>query len=560
VIEALAPTTERDFAMLPPEKQQLYEMLQVTHMHCSPDGPWFFLIAQSDREDDQPVYRLTGITDTSMLRPQVFAWQGSEDGPAIGFAASEKQGIDAALASLASEDSRFWSHADRYWNARGGSHTDGGAFVFSVRPDEDDSAHLSCADKFGRPVGVDTAQAPYRPNGHHPRPFPSPPEGLASEVFDWAVARLPNWGYPDVLDFLNTLEVMAAGDEGRERTLEILTLLVDRRYPTGNLRRSSLLSLYDACFSRVVEGICESPSRGYAYSSASRRHLDPALPGQKVVVDAPGFPHEGPDSLALEVVRLYEAGFRRIVVAHAQGHRFLGSGFGANTKGLVLDVYGSSGDYLASGIDGMDLRLHGSGQDQMAQIMKSGTLAVYGDVGQTFMYGAKGGEAYVLGSAAGRPLINAVGRPRVVINGTCLDYLAESFMAGDPHAGGGFVILNGITLTDGGEVVEMETPYPGGNLFSLASGGAIFIRDPHQQVGADQLNGGEFAPFEARDWALIEPYLEENARRFGLPVATLLTVDGERRSPEQVYRKIAPKALRALQAEEAWVHNHNHKH
>jgi hypothetical protein len=109
-------------------------------------------------------------------------------------------------------------------------------------------------------------------------------------------------------------------------------------------------------------------------------------------------------------------------------------------------------------------------------------------------------------------------------------------------------------------VVEMETPYPGGNLFSLASGGAIFIRDPHQQVGADQLNGGEFAPFEARDWALIEPYLEENARRFALPVETLLTVDGERRSPAEVYRKIAPKALRALQAEEAWVHNHNHKH
>ena len=63
---------------------------------------------------------------------------------------------------------------------------------------------------------------------------------------------------------------------------------------------------------------------------------------------------------------------------------------------------------------------------------------VYGDVGQTFMYGAKGGEVYVMGNAAGRPLINAVGRPRVVINGTCLDYLAESFMAGDPLNGGGF--------------------------------------------------------------------------------------------------------------------------
>jgi len=32
----------------------------------------------------------------------------------------------------------------------------------------------------------------------------------------------------------------------------------------------------------------------------------------------------------------------------------------------------------------------------------------------------------IMGNTAGRPLINATGRPRVVINGTCLDYLAES--------------------------------------------------------------------------------------------------------------------------------------
>ena len=98
---------------------------------------------------------------------------------------------------------------------------------------------------------------------------------------------------------------------------------------------------------------------------------------------------------------------------------------------MRIDVYGSTGDYLASGIDGLTIQVHGNAQDQLGQIMKRGKLVVYGDVGQTFMYGAKGGEVYVLGNAAGRPLINAVGRPRVVINGTCLDFLAESFMAGD---------------------------------------------------------------------------------------------------------------------------------
>src|SRR3972149_5813442 len=97
---------------------------------------------------------------------------------------------------------------------------------------------------------------------------------------------------------------------------------------------------------------------------------------------------------------------------------------------------------------------------------------------QAFMYAAKGGEAFVLGNAAGRPLINAVGKPRVVINGTCLDYLAESFMAGDPFQGGGFVILNGMEFDEYGKIREQATPFPGSNLFSLASGGAIYVRDP----------------------------------------------------------------------------------
>jgi glutamate synthase domain-containing protein 1 len=150
VIEALAPTTEHDFTLLPEDKRRIYEMVQVTHMHASPDGPWFFLIAQS-AGGESPAYRLIGITDTSMLRPQVFALQEGED-TAIGFAASEKQAIDAALQSLANEDARFWGRADRYWNARGGSHTDGGAFIFTVQPDGEGRGRLICTDKFGHPL------------------------------------------------------------------------------------------------------------------------------------------------------------------------------------------------------------------------------------------------------------------------------------------------------------------------------------------------------------------------------------------------------------------------
>ena len=68
-------------------------------------------------------------------------------------------------------------------------------------------------------------------------------------------------------------------------------------------------------------------------------------------------------------------------------------------------------------------------------------------------------------------MINAVGKPRVIINGTALDFLAESFMAGDPLDGGGFAIVNGIRFDENGNVVPLPLPYAGGNLLSLASGG-----------------------------------------------------------------------------------------
>ena len=74
----------------------------------------------------------------------------------------------------------------------------------------------------------------------------------------------------------------------------------------------------------------------------------------------------------------------------------------------------------------------------------------------------------------------------MVINGTALDYLAESFMAGDP------------------------------------------------------LNGGEFNEISDADWDLILPYLEENEKLFAISIDRLLTVDNKKKSPQEVYRKIMP--------------------
>ena len=100
-------------------------------------------------------------------------------------------------------------------------------------------------------------------------------------------------------------------------------------------------------------------------------------------------------------------------------------------------------------------------------------------------------------------------------------------------------MLNGMTFDPNGNPTDLPAPYPGGNLFSLASGGAIYIRDPKKLVGEDQLNGGRISRLTKADWKLILPHLKENERLFGISVdGFLLRVDGMTKQPEEVYRKI----------------------
>jgi glutamate synthase domain-containing protein 3 len=327
---------------------------------------------------------------------------------------------------------------------------------------------------------------------------------------------------------------------------------MDYRYDTGAKKRSSLLEILGELLHEVFVNaahITETTSEQFCWVdwNARKSLRGPRNNETTLIVYVKDFPPEGDDCDARFLCEAYAKGWRRFIVYGCRGQRFCGCGLGPQTKDVRIDVYGSSGDYLGSGIDGMEIYAHGNAQDQLGQIMKSGKMVIYGDVGQTFLYGAKGGEVYVQGNAAGRPLINAVGCPRVVINGTCLDYLAESFMAGDPFKGGGFVVLNGLAYDGHGSIKEQATPYPGSNLFSLASGGAIYVRDPHGLVVDEQLNGGEIVPLAQEDWNLILPYLRENERLFGISIERdILRVNGSIKRPDEVYKKVRAIKLAVL--------------
>jgi glutamate synthase domain-containing protein 1 len=565
VIESMAPTTERDFDLLDPERQKIYRHLQTTNIHGSPDGPWFFIIARND--PDRNRFELIGITDTSMLRPQVFALQEGEI--QIGLVCSEKQAIDATLASLAAEDPRFCPVADLYWNARGGSATDGGSFIFSLESKNGCRA-LTCHDKFGKPKTVPWHQRPWdgtrleitvAEDSEITQLIRSHLEdGSGQKLFQWVKGHVPIWSYAHFREVLAVTVAQARrGDALKAAAINGLTLLLDWRYDPGDKKRSNLLRMLMESLAEIFKATppvgATDASRYRGINLETRDRLTaPPQNDAVLVLDVAGFEPEGDDCDARFLCRAFDLGWRQFLTYGYTGQRFLGCGFGADTDEVRIDAYGSTGDYLASGIDGMSLSIHGNAQDQLGQIMKRGKLVVYGDVGQTFMYGAKGGDVYIMGNAAGRPFINAVGRPRAVINGTALDFLAESFMAGNPFAGGGFIIVNGLEFDSRGRLRSQRTPYPGGNLFSLASGGALYIRDPYHQVVEEQLNGGEIVPLTAADWNLILPYLQENERLFGISIEDdLLTIEGRLRHPDQVYRKVQAVKLAVLtQIEDAW--------
>jgi glutamate synthase domain-containing protein 1/glutamate synthase domain-containing protein 3 len=556
IIEALAPTTEIDFDRLAKEKQSIYRAIQATHIHSSPDGPWFFIIARTLAKADK--FQLMGITDTSMLRPQVFAFADGE--VQVGLICSEKQAIDATLLSMSKDDSRICPVADKYWNARGGSSTDGGSFIFTLEKEKAGNYRLNCTDKFGVPVKLpsgtevaDLTEEIKRPATHTDKIEKDIRERFdagSQIVFHYFTESIVNWSFADI-GFACDMVINLAKDSNQfAKAIEILTLLNDRRYGTGTKKRKHILQTVRTALRKLFALIPligeTSASEFRLINYKTREQLrGPNVEETTLVIDTLGFPPEGNESNASLLLDGYMKGWKHFIVYNCAGQRFTGCGLGPHTEDVTIDVYDNDGDYLGSGIDGLTITVHGNSQDQLGQIIKAGKLVIHGDTGQTFLYGAKGGSIFILGNAAGRPLINSVGKPRVVINGTCLDFLAESFMAGDVFTGGGFVILNGITFDDQGNIVTLKEPYPGGNLFSLASGGAIYVRDPHKYLVREQLNGGNFFKMTDQDWETILPYLQENERLFGIRVDDLLTVDGKHKQPGQVYRKVAPDKLSA---------------
>ena len=347
IIEALAPTSEMDFDHLPEEKQRIYRQIQATHIHGSPDGPWFFIIARTDVKNKQ--FQLIGITDTAMLRPQVFALQKGD--VEIGLICSEKQAIDATLESLAKEDPRFGTIADEYWNARGGSYTDGGSFIFTVKDKESSPGQkeLSCADKFGRVIDVPKDQMPLDFSvklSHRPTCHVDHLKGIVKNLSQKNVDKLfadlkqflPHWDYARFYTYLDLLVALSEEDDLKGPVISLLTLILDRRFPLGNKRRRSILQMVSKALDVIFRGIpmindTGTVMYGRRIDFASRKALRGPVDDEKVLVaDAGSFEPEGDDSFASLISAAYQLGWRQLRLFRPARSAFPGMRFRSRYK------------------------------------------------------------------------------------------------------------------------------------------------------------------------------------------------------------------------------------
>ncbi|MCI0693373.1 glutamate synthase-related protein [candidate division KSB1 bacterium] len=564
LIEAIAPTTGLDLARLKKIAPQLaadFEAIQKSQISGSPDGPWFFIIADSiaTPNSDDRTLRMLGVTDTSVLRPSVFAWIKSslpEKWASIGLIGSEEQALRSVLDTLYRRGTLPTKEPDRVTIVRGGSvdvdangkPMGGGAIIYSLTPVSDQCSVISyqfdVKDKFGHEL--------FTPGGEHADlllPIVEDEEiiRLKKEIFageghlifangaallNGIRHQLAGWSYNAFRWLVQQCVEIAHDDASRTFMIEGLTLAHDQMeaIAAGNKKRSSLIHILqdglDAIFDSIEKlGAGTLERNYYRVTRAEFHHIIP--PPRKsvishqssvisenkqlntdhcslttdnccLVIDASGFPPEGHDSLARTVVDAYEKGWRKFIVYKQTGQRYLGCGFGPKSDGVEIHLYGNSGQDIANSMMGGTVIVHGDAQNDMSKILHSGTVVVHGLAGNTGLYGAKGGEVFVRKSTGIRWVINSVSSP----SGPGL----KVFIVGAPmeylaeSLMGGTIVVMGLDWNERGDLVRMLRPFPGNSIFAGASAGKVILYDPFNQVEPAQYPNAMEIGFLPADW------------------------------------------------------------
>ena len=112
-----------------------------------------------------------------------------------------------------------------------------------------------------KPVPVPNSNSPFSESHWEEESSQNMPALPADEMFAWYLEEVISWTYADLRFFL--MEVVGrAGNQYRwSEVIALLTLMLNRRYSTGILRRSSVLvqidNALDAVFEQLSMGVSQ---------------------------------------------------------------------------------------------------------------------------------------------------------------------------------------------------------------------------------------------------------------------------------------------------------------
>jgi len=199
--------------------------------------------------------------------------------------------------------------------------------------------------------------------------------------------------------------------------------------------------------------------------------------------------------------------------------------------------------------------VHCNAQDQLCQISKRGKVVVHGDVGQTFLYGAKGGDIYVLGNAAGRAHDQRRGQAqgRDQRHGARLPCPNRSWQA-TPLRAADLLLSTACASRMTARSFRWTCRIPGSNLPVAGSGRCDLRPRPESHACGRAAQRREFGRFTNEDWKLILPYLQETSvcSTYAVEREPTGRQPGVAKNPAQVYRKVMPKDHAAEAETEKW--------
>ena len=157
-------------------------------------------------------------------------------------------------------------------------------------PSEDGGKELVMTNKFGEIVDTHPGGDYLLEDASENLPFSLSAD--PSESFGTIVEGLPHIDWSDALGTLNQIETLSQSN-GREWAWQLLTMLLDRRYDTGELRRSRWLDQIESTLVSIVSAAKHKPCSDFAAQKAPGHIPEPYSASQRVVVDARPFPPEG---------------------------------------------------------------------------------------------------------------------------------------------------------------------------------------------------------------------------------------------------------------------------